>query len=167
MKDVQLVRLDPSVDASLAADPAYMDAMVSGDWSRVADVVHRRVGRELKAVPVSIDELGWGGYFVVDAATRVVVGSCAFKGEPASDGTVEIAYLTYPEFEGKGYATAMARRLVDLAAGGAAVRRVVAHTLPHASASTRVLEKSGMTFAGEVMDPDDGRVWRWRVEAGG
>jgi RimJ/RimL family protein N-acetyltransferase len=60
----------------------------------------------------------------------------------------------------------MARKLVELARRSAAVRRVIAHTLPETNASTRVLEKVGMTFVGEVMDPEDGRVWRWQVQTG-
>ena len=36
-----------------------------------------------------------------------------------------------------------------------------AHTAPTANASTRVLAKCGFDFVGEVMDPEDGRVWRW------
>jgi len=62
-----------------------------------------------------------------------------------------------------GYATSMARKLIELATGCAAVKRVLAHTLPHANASTRVLEKNGMMFVGEVNDPDDGRVWQWQT----
>jgi hypothetical protein len=27
-----------------------------------------------------------------------------------------------------------------------------------------VLERVGMTFVGEVIDPDDGRVWRWQIQ---
>ena len=102
MKDVQLVRLDPATEESLANDPAYMDAMVEDNWAQVADLVHRLVGRTLTAVPVSVDKLEWDGYFVVDTEMREVVGSCAFKGQPTEDGTVEIAYFTYPDFEGKG-----------------------------------------------------------------
>ena len=163
MKDVQLVQLDPAIYESLADDPAYMDAMVSDDWSQVAALVHQLIGRKLTALPVSVDSLEWDGYFVVDTVTREVVGSCAFKGQPTEDGTVEIAYFTYPDFEGNGYATSMARKLIELATGCATVNRVLAHTLPHANASTRVLEKSGMTFVGEVTDPDDGRVWQWQT----
>ena len=162
MKDVQLIRLDAAIEESLANDPAYMDAMVGDDWSQVAALVHQLVGRKLTAVPVSVDALEWDGYFVVDTVTREVVGSCAFKGQPSADGTVEIAYFTYPDFEGNGYATSMARKLIELATGCAAVKRVLAHTLPHANASTRVLEKNGMMFVGEVNDPDDGRVWQWQ-----
>ena len=164
MKDVQLVRLDPAIEKSLSDNPAYMDAMVEDDWHRVAELVHQLVGRTLTAIPVSVDKLEWDGYFVVDTATREVVGSCAFKGQPTDDGTVEIAYFTYPEFEGKGYATSMARKLIDLATRCKTVNRVLAHTLPRTNSSTRVLEKNEMTFVGEVTDPDDGRVWRWQTQ---
>ena len=164
MKDVQLVRLDPATEESLANDPAYMDAMVEDNWAQVADLVHRLVGRTPTAVPVSVDKLEWDGYFVVDTEMREVVGSCAFKGQPTEDGTVEIAYFTYPDFEGKGYATSMARKLVELAASCTAVRRVIAHTLPEVNASTRVLEKVAMSFVGEVIDPENGRVWQWQKQ---
>ena len=166
MTNIQLVRLDPNLEQALAQDTEYMDALVHDDWAGVAAVVHRRVGRTLVAVPVSVNELQWEGYFVVDEDTRNVVGSCAFKSAPTEDGTVEIAYFTYPGFEGRGYATAMARKLIELASGSPVVRRVVAHTLPETNASTRVLEKVGMTFAGEVVDLEDGRVWRWEVGVG-
>ncbi len=163
MKDVQLVRLDPSIEESLVSDPAYLEAMMSDDWSQVASLVHQLIGRKLTAIPVSVNSLDWGGYFVVDTITRDVVGSCGFKGQPADDGTVEIAYFTYPEFEGNGYATLMARKLIELATGCATVKRVLAHTLPHTNSSTRVLEKNGMMFVGEVNDPDDGQVWQWQT----
>ncbi len=163
MKTVQLVRLDRAIEESLANDPAYLDAMINDDWPQVAALVHQLVGSKLTANPVSIDKLEWGGYFVVDTATREVVGSCAFKGPPTAEGTVEIAYFTYPGFEGKGYATAMAQKLVELAGGSMAVNRVLAHTLPHANASTRVLAKIGMIFVGEVNEPDDGLVWQWEM----
>ena len=163
MKEVQLLKLDPAIEESLAGNPAYFAAMAEDDWSQVARLVHEAVGRTLNVTPVSVDELAWDGYVVVDADTREVVGSCAFKGPPAEDGTAEIAYFTYPGFEGKGYATSMARKLIGLATGSPAVKHVIAHTLTEKNASTRVLEKAGMRFVGEVEDPEDGRVWRWEV----
>jgi len=166
MKNVQLVRLDPEIEEAIANHPEYMEALTQDNWAHVADLVHRVVGRTLVAVPASVDELQWSGYFVVDEGTREVVGSCAFKTPPTDEGAVEIAYFTYPGFEGRGYATAMARKLVELASTSATVRRVIAHTLPETNASTRVLEKVGMTLVGEVMDPQDGRVWRWQVLSG-
>jgi RimJ/RimL family protein N-acetyltransferase len=166
MRNVLLVRLDPALEQALANDVEYKSALVHGDWARVATAVHRVVGRTLSASPASVDELHWDGYVVVDQKTREVVGSCAFKTAPSDEGTVEIAYFTYPGFEDRGYATLMARKLVQLASRSAMVRQVIAHTLPESSASTRVLEKVGMAFVGEVVDPEDGRVWRWQLPVG-
>jgi GNAT superfamily N-acetyltransferase len=164
MSNVLLVRLEPAIEESLGKHPEYMEALAEDDWARVADLVRKVVGRTLVVAPVSVDELQWGGYFGVDEGTREVLGSCAFKTPPTDEGSVEIAYFTYPGFEGRGYATEMARQLIELARRSAAVRQVIAHTLPETNASTRVLEKVGMTFVGEVMDPHDGRVWRWQVQ---
>ena len=164
MTEVQLVKLDPAIEQSLVDDPAYLDAMIQDSWSQVARLVHQRIGEKLAATPVSVDRLEWDGYFVIDTDTREVVGSCGFKSPPTEDGTVEIAYFTYPDFEGKGYATCMATKLIDLAFTSATVKRITAHTLPQANASTRVLEKVAMNFVGEVTDPDDGQVWQWQTQ---
>ena len=166
MSAVQLVRLERAIEESIGNHPEYMEALAQDDWARVADLVHRLVGRTLVSTPISVDELRWGGYFGVDKATREVVGSCAFKSAPTEEGTVEIAYFTYPGFEGRGYATGMAAKLIELASRSPVVRRVVAHTLPVANASTRVLERVGMTFVGEVIDPEDGCVWLWQIDTG-
>lgn len=50
--------------------------------------------------------------------------------------------------------------------GADPARRTRAHTLPERNASTRVLEKCGFTLVGEVVDPDDGVVWRWERPGG-
>jgi ribosomal-protein-alanine N-acetyltransferase len=165
MSSVDLVRLDPALEDALATHPQYLKALFQGDWEQAAAVVHELIGRTLASVPVSVDTLQWGGYFAVDTTSHEVVGSCAFKTPPTEEGTVEIAYFTYPEFGGRGYATGMARKLIELASASDAVRRIIAHTLPEPNASTRVLEKAGMSFVGEVFEPDDGRVWRWQVQA--
>jgi len=41
------------------------------------------------------------------------------------------------------------------------VELVIAHTLPTANTSTRVLTRCGFRFVGDVVDPDDDPVWRW------
>ena len=92
------------------------------------------------------------------------LGGCAFKGPPDRDGVVEIAYGVEPECQGHGYATEAASALVTFAFRDATVRVVRAHTLPDRNASTRVLTKCGFTRLGEVMDPEDGLVWRWERE---
>jgi RimJ/RimL family protein N-acetyltransferase len=47
------------------------------------------------------------------------------------------------------------------------VRTIQAHTLPEQNASTRVLEKCGFTFTGEIIHPADGPVWRWERSSTG
>lgn len=101
------------------------------------------------------------GFGVIEKETRSVIGGAGFKGQPDAAGIVEIAYGIVPSFEGRGYATEAARALIGFAQRDDKVRQIIAHTMPEANASTRVLRKCGFTFAGEVIDPEDGRVWRW------
>ena len=103
------------------------------------------------------------GFFIVDRERGHVVGTAGFKGPPDTDGVVEIAYGVAPEYQGRGYATEAANALVEFALADNAVKIVRAHTLPEANASTRVLTKNGFRHLGEVMDPEDGRVWRWEL----
>jgi [ribosomal protein S5]-alanine N-acetyltransferase len=99
------------------------------------------------------------GFHVVDDA-GVTVGLASFKGPPV-DGVVEIAYAIEPERQGKGFATKAARSLAAFAFASGQVRIVRAHTLPDGAASQRVLLKAGFEKIGEVVDPEDGLVWRF------
>lgn len=91
------------------------------------------------------------------------VGACGFKGAP-KDGRVEIAYFTFPDFEGQGIATAMARALIAMAADADASVTVTARTLPEDGASTAILRKLGFAKTRTVSDPDDGSVWEWALK---
>ena len=101
------------------------------------------------------------GFAVVHRESGCVIGSAAFKGPPDSDGMVEIAYGIVPSFEGRGYATQAAKALVAYSVESGMVKTIRAHTLPTPNASTNVLKKCGFKFAGDVIDPEDGPVWRW------
>jgi RimJ/RimL family protein N-acetyltransferase len=101
------------------------------------------------------------GFALVHSADRLVIGGASFKGPPDADGMVEIAYGVAPGYRGKGFATEAAQALVEYAFASGRVRLVRAHTLPEPNASTRVLTKCGFRWVGEVVDPEDGLVWRW------
>lgn len=101
------------------------------------------------------------GFAVIHRESRSVIGNVGFKGPPDDDGMVEIAYGIVPAFEGRGYATEAAEAGVAFAFEDDRVRLVRAHTLPTPNASTRVLDKCGFKHMGEVIDPEDGQVWRW------
>jgi len=106
------------------------------------------------------------GFMLVHRINGGVVGKCGFKGPPGADGVVEIAYGVAPEHQGKGYATEAAAALTTYAFRDGQVRVVRAHTLPQPNASTRVLTKCGFQRVGEVIDPEDGLVWRWERHNG-
>ena len=101
------------------------------------------------------------GFSLVQRGIKTMVGKSGFKGPPTPDGVVEIAYGIFPEHQGKGYATEAAQALVSFAFNSGQVRIVRAHTLPESNASMRVLIKCGFRKIGEVIDPEDGLVWRW------
>lgn len=101
----------------------------------------------------------WIGYLAVEEG--VCVGCGGFTAPPV-DGVVEIAYFTFPGFEGRGIATGMVRRLVALAGEKDSAVSVVAHTLAEENASNHILKKVGFVFAGTVNHPEDGDIWKWR-----
>lgn len=121
---------------------------------RLIEQTQRHFGPEPRPSP-------WLAYLAADPARGVVIGTCAFKGVPDAGRHVEIAYFTFPGFEGQGYATAMAAALIAAARAASSDVKVIAHTLPEVNASGSVLRKAGMRRTGEVIDPEDGLVWRW------
>lgn len=160
MPDVALIPIMPQLERRLAdIEPAeaHYDMRI-GDIGPLAQEVVREV---LRMAPVT--DARFGGYLAADEDTRQVVGTCRFKGEPGPEGVVEIAFFSFPPFEGQGYATAMIEALLAIATSVPTVRLVIAHTLPEQSASTRVLEKAGLRFARVVEDLEVGSVWRWEL----
>lgn len=140
------------VRATIAAMSPEHQAQVSPDW--------------LARLDASADSDPWSRSFrLVHRETGDVVGTCGFKGPPV-EGVVEIAYAVAPEMQCKGLATEAAQALTRFAFGSAGVRVVRAHTLCEANASTRVLAKCGFMHVGEVIDPEDGPVWRFERVAG-
>lgn len=102
----------------------------------------------------------WGVHLFFDE-DGALVGNGGWKGAPA-DGVAELGYAVAPERQQRGIATAVVRELVARARA-AGVRLVVAHTFPEPSASTTVLDRCGFVHVGELVDPDDGIVWRWEL----
>jgi ribosomal-protein-alanine N-acetyltransferase len=150
------------------------------DWEQVAQAPEAFADHRSLALGVAVDVIRgvaeqnlalfarngvtsppWSGFVAVDRVSQTIVGVCGFTSSPDAEGLVEIAYFTFPSFEGRGVATRMAADLIEAAAAAGGVRRIIAHTLPEKNASGRVLEKSGFMRIGEVVHPEDGTVWRW------
>jgi [ribosomal protein S5]-alanine N-acetyltransferase len=107
----------------------------------------------------------WLPYLFIFRPDRAVVGLGGFKSVPDPQRTVEIGYSVAPSYQNKGFATSAARQLIEIAFESKLVDRVRAHTLAAPNASTRVLEKCGMSKVSEAVDPDVGSVWKWEIGA--
>lgn len=106
----------------------------------------------------------WGSYFIVSKEEKVLLGTCGYKGMPGTDHFVEIGYEINAAHQNKGYATEAAKALIEFAAAQN-ITGIRAHTLPEKNASCQVLERCNFSFVGEVIDPDDGLVWKWELFA--
>jgi [ribosomal protein S5]-alanine N-acetyltransferase len=106
----------------------------------------------------------WIGYLAATQA-RACVGTCAFTGPPRGE-RVEIAYFTFPGYEGRGYATRMAQLLIAVARVMAPQIQVAAQTLPEENVSTRILARLGFQRSGSSLHPEDGLVWDWNLASG-
>jgi RimJ/RimL family protein N-acetyltransferase len=103
----------------------------------------------------------WGTRLFVLEEPPTLVGWGGFKGPPA-DGAVELGYSVAPEFRRRGIASTAVAQMLDEAFADEGVEAVLAHTLPEAGPSVRVLEKAGFALDGEVPGGPDGSQWRWR-----
>ncbi|MBX9862482.1 MAG: GNAT family N-acetyltransferase [Hyphomicrobium sp.] len=102
----------------------------------------------------------WLCYLTFDDGTNV--GTCGFVAPPDGD-VVEIAYYTFPEHEGHGYARQAAKALVGIAQGAKPDVVITAHTLPQDGPSCQVLRNCGFTHTGSVEHPQDGPIWVWTL----
>ncbi|MHC1754853.1 MAG: GNAT family N-acetyltransferase [Methanosarcina sp.] len=103
----------------------------------------------------------WIGYLAIEG--NKCAGTCAFK-SPPENNRVEIAYFTFPEFEGRGVATRMAQTLLQIAFEAVPELTIAAQTLPEENASNIVLRKLGFQFFAELEHPEDGKIWEWRLK---
>ena len=138
---------------------AQVESMSAEDRAEVSPLWLARVYGELEVDPWTL------GFAMVHRGSEAVIGTCGFKGPPDPDGSVEIAYGVVPEHQGKGYASEAAAALVSYAFESVQVRTVRAHTRSDSNASARVLTKCGFRLTGQVVDPEDGLVWRWETES--
>nr|WP_294948771.1 GNAT family protein [uncultured Mucilaginibacter sp.] len=101
----------------------------------------------------------WISYYAEENGQ--LVGCGGFKGKP-TNGQVEIAYYTFPDYEHKGVGGRMCRELVALAQQADSSITITARTLPGENHSTQILKKNNFELAGTIMDEEDGEVWEWK-----
>lgn len=103
----------------------------------------------------------WVCYFVFK--NNQIVGTGGFTGQP-KDGTVEIAYWTFKEFEKQGIATFTCKELISISKKADPALTITAKTAPEHNASTKILQKNNFEFSEVVQDDEIGDAWLWTLK---
>ncbi len=96
------------------------------------------------------------GGCVIHKLERLAIGQIGFKGQPDTDGCVEIGYGLNSTHHNQGYASEAVGALVKWALGSGFAKRISAETLETNVASGRVLEKLGFAQLGIRFDAKEG-----------
>src|SRR6185295_9923390 len=118
----------------------------------------------LERISADDEEETWWSYLPVFKDENMLIGSGGYKGKPTKDGMIEIGYEVAEGYRGRGFATEIARALIANGLRDERVKTIQAHTLPEENASGKVLKNCGMKWVEEIIDPEDGKLWRWEIK---
>ena len=105
------------------------------------------------------------GFGAIEKAGNILIGMGGFP-TPPGPGIAEIAYGIAPSYQGRGFATELARALIQFACEDKSVTLLGAHTLPEAK-HLHPCWRSAASKVGDAADPDSGiATWRWERPVG-
>lgn len=111
----------------------------------------------------SKEEEEWWTFFPIHKKDNRLIGSGGFNGKPTEDGIVELGYEIMEAYRNQGFATEMAKGLIQKAFANNNVSTIIAHTLGQENPSTSVLTKCGFEKVEAFNDPDEGLLWKWEL----
>jgi len=135
---------DRSAIHAIYADPVVMRHVGHGPHRSTADT-----DAALAAFRRTLDARGFSFLAVIERSTTRLIGDAGLYPMEGTDDDIELGYTLARDAWGRGYATEAARALLAHARTTLDVARVVATVDPANDASRHVLEKVGMTAAGE------------------
>ena len=164
MSRLELIPATAEMVEAAIAGPRALGELLGVEVQEGWPVFPQALPRTLERLRSEPGDTAWWMHFFVDREKGLLVGNGGFKGPPDEEGVVEVGYEVAPGLEGQGYGTRAASGMVDKAFAEPAVGAVIAHTLAEDNASNGLLKKLGFAFDGEVVDPNVGTAWRWRLE---
>lgn len=160
---IQLVNCNPTIICwILKSDDILANNLkvsVPNNWTEFGEDIFKFFLDTIREHP---DSQKWLSYLPIDIKTNTLIGSCGFKGSP-ENGIVEIGYEVCKTFRNQGYATEIAKQLIDIAFKDENVTTIMAHTIAKNNASTSVLKKCGFKFVKKTFDEEDGNVYQWQL----
>jgi [ribosomal protein S5]-alanine N-acetyltransferase len=101
------------------------------------------------------EEAGFHYWIFRDRETGEVIGRGGLsRTDIGGAGGIEVGWLVAPDHWGQGYATEIGAASLDIAFGVLGASEVVSYTLPHNTASRRVMEKLGFSYEREIVHYD-------------
>jgi len=138
----------------------FLNVTVPDDWMEFGSAPFNYSLNKIREHP---EDTPWWTYIAILKNENTLIGNGGYKGPPDEKGMVEIGYAVAPGYRLKGYATEMAKGLLENALKNSRVKSVIAHTLAQENASAGVLRKCGLQWKEEVNDPEDGLLWKWEI----
>ena len=150
---VRRLRRDDLDDfARLCGDPEIIRYMDNGE-----PLSRERTASWIEITLENYEIRGWGTFGVTMKSSDRLIGFAGYARPSDRPGVVEIIYAFEPEQWGNGYATEVARGLIDYGFGACKMERIEATVDPANAASRRVLEKIGMRYD-ERFESGDGEL---------
>jgi ribosomal-protein-alanine N-acetyltransferase len=164
-KNLDLVACTPEIlKSAIEADDLLSEKLsvnVQNDWTEFGFEALKFAHDKLNE---SETQKNWWTYLPIFRIENKLIGSGGYCGKPTEDGSVEIGYEICTGYRNRGLATEMAEGLIKNAFTDARVKSIIAHTLGLYNASTKVLQKCGFKKVAEINDPNDGILWKWRLD---
>ena len=111
------------------------------------------------------EAIEWGGA-VIEKLSQTAIGMISAKGTP-QNGVVEIGYGFNRSVWGQGFATETVDAFCHWIFQQPDITEIWASTRPENVASGRVLIKNHFEYDGDITDPDEGRLLRYRKQMPG
>lgn len=121
-------------------------------WPRRRPPTERELHRSLVDKIEHWDRFGFGMWLLRDRASGEAVGRGGLQWTYVADlHEVEAGWAIVPERWGEGLATELAHAAVESGFGPVGLSEIVAFTLPHNTASRRVMAKAGFLYEREIV----------------
>lgn len=117
--------------------------------SQADDILKAAYRQMLQGALDHPDRWEWYAIWIIERKDGLKVGELCFKGLN-DDGSVEIGYGIFNEYQGNGYATEAVDAMVSWALRQPGVMRVEAEIEPDNKASKHVLQKCGFLPTGTI-----------------